>query len=230
MGLVERTETWLDHSVFGDMLVESEFRFYRSNNGLMYPTEIVQKRAGWPVFDLNVLAAFANPATLATLMTSTSGVPAATPPPNAPTGAAAGLPQELSEKLAEGVYRIRGTYNSLAVEFADYILLIEPGPQNEGRALQGIAEVKRLFPDKPIRYGVPTHHHIDHTGGIAAVAAEGITIVTPEVNKAFFERALKTPRTLAPDALSKSARSRWWKGSRATSACSRMRRAPSRST
>jgi glyoxylase-like metal-dependent hydrolase (beta-lactamase superfamily II) len=66
--------------------------------------------------------------------------------------------------------------------------------------------VKRLFPNKPIRYGVPTHHHVDHTGGIAAVAAEGITILTPEVNKAFFEKALGTPRTLAPDALSKSGR------------------------
>src|SRR5690606_21398352 len=109
-----------------------------------------------------------------------------------------------SEKLADGVYRIKSAYNSLAVEFADHVVLFEPGPQNEARAQAGIAEVKRLFPNKPIRYGVPTHHHIDHTGGIAAVAAEGITIVTPAVNKAFFEKALGTPRTLAPDAFARS--------------------------
>jgi glyoxylase-like metal-dependent hydrolase (beta-lactamase superfamily II) len=200
-GLVEKVETWLDHPVFGDMLVESEYRFYRDNNGLKYPTEIVQKRAGWPVFDLQVLGAFANPSTLAKLMTPSGG-----PPPGAggPPPAAAGPAPAASEKLADGVYRIRGAYNSLAVEFADHVLLIEPGPQNEARALAGIAETKRLFPGKPIRYGVPTHHHIDHTGGIAAVAAEGITIVTPEVDKAFFEKALTAPRTLAPDALSRS--------------------------
>lgn len=199
-GLVEKVETWLDHPVFGDMPVETEYSFYRDNNGLKYPTEIVQKRAGWPAFDLQVLGAFANPPTLAKLMTSTGGPPAGGPPPGAAPA------PTTSEKLADGVYRIRGAYNSLAVEFADHVLLFEPGPQNEARALAGIAETKRLFPGKPIRYGVPTHHHIDHTGGIAAVAAEGITIVTPEVNKAFFEKALTAPRTLAPDALARSGR------------------------
>jgi glyoxylase-like metal-dependent hydrolase (beta-lactamase superfamily II) len=84
------------------------------------------------------------------------------------------------------------------------VLLFEPGPQSEARALSGIAETRRLFPGKPIRYGVISHHHFDHTGGIEAVAAEGITIVTPEVNKAFLEKALSGPRTLAPDALAKS--------------------------
>ena len=36
-----------------------------------------------------------------------------------------------------------------------------------------------MIPNKPIRYGVISHHHFDHTSGIAAVVAEGITIVTP---------------------------------------------------
>jgi hypothetical protein len=40
--------------------------------------------------------------------------------------------------------------------------------------------------------------------GIAAVVNEGITIVTPQVNKAFLDRALSAPRTLVGDALSKS--------------------------
>ena len=213
--LVEKVETLLDHPVFGDMLVEAEYTFYRDNNGFKFPSEIVQKRAGWPVFDLQVLGAWPNPAKIATLMTPPApaggppgggppgaGAPAGGPPPGGAPPAAA--PAAASEKLADGVYRIRGAYNSLAVEFADYVLLIEPGPQSEARALQGIAEVKRLIPNKPIRYGVPTHHHIDHTGGIAAAASEGMTIVTPEVDKAFFEKVLNAPRTLAPDALSKS--------------------------
>jgi glyoxylase-like metal-dependent hydrolase (beta-lactamase superfamily II) len=199
--LVEKVETWLEHPVFGDMQVEAEYSFYRDSNGLKYPSEIVQKRGGWPAFDLQVLAAFANPAKLAQLMPEPAAGTAG-PPPGAGGGGAA--PAITSEQLAPGVYRIKSAYNSLAVEFADHVVLFEPGPQNEARALAGIAEVKRLFPNKPIRYGVPTHHHIDHTGGIAAAAAEGMTIVTPEVNKAYFEKALGAPRTLAPDVLSKS--------------------------
>jgi len=196
--LVEKVETWVENPVFGDMLVESEYSFYRDNDGLKYPTEIVQKRGGWPLLKLQILGAFKNPAKLQQLMTAAAAPPGGGPPP------AAAAPAQLSTKLADGVYRILGAYNSLAVEFADYVVLFEPGPQNEARALAGIAETKRLFPGKPIRYGVITHHHFDHTGGLQAAVAEGMTIVTPEVNKAFLEKALSGPRTLAPDALAKS--------------------------
>ena len=92
------------------------------------------------------------------------------------------------------------------MEFADHIVLFEPGPQNEARAQAIIAETKKVIPNKPIRYGVISHHHFDHTSGLPAVVAEGITIVTPAVNKAFLETALSAPRTLAPDSQSKSGR------------------------
>jgi len=195
---VARVDTWIEHPIYGDLAVENEYKFYRSNAGFMYPTEIVQRRGGWPVFSANILGAWPNPEKLAKLM-----APAGTAPPAGPPPGAAPAPTT-SEQLADGVYRIRGAYNSLAVGMADSVLLIEPGPQNEQRALAGIAEVRRLFPGKPIKYGVITHHHFDHTGGIAAAVAEGITIVTPEVNKGFLEKALSGPRTLAPDALAKS--------------------------
>ena len=102
------------------------------------------------------------------------------------------------------MYRITGGYVALAVEFNDHILIFEPAGQNEARAQAIIAEAKRVIPNKPIRYGVLSHHHFDHTSGIAAVVAEGITIVTHEANKEFFENALSAPRTLAPDSMSKS--------------------------
>ena len=121
-------------------------------------------------------------------------------------GPGAGPAAAASEQLAPGVHRIRGAYNALAIEFADHIVVFEPGPQSEARAQEVIAEAKRVIPNKPIRFGVISHHHFDHTGGIAAAAAEGITIVTPEVNRAFLLNALSAPRTLAPDSLSKSGR------------------------
>jgi glyoxylase-like metal-dependent hydrolase (beta-lactamase superfamily II) len=159
---------------------------------------MVQKRGGWPTFTAYILGAHPNPPNIKDLLT---------PPPAGQRGGGGAAPAAAgptSEKLADGVYRINGAYNSLAIEFSDHILLFEPGPQNEARAQAIIAEAKKLIPNKPIRYGVISHHHFDHTSGLPAVVAEGITIVTPEVNKAFLTNALSAPRTLAPDSLSKS--------------------------
>ncbi len=196
--LVEKVQTWVENPIFGDMLVEAEYSFYRDGaNGLKFPAQIVQKRGGWPTFTAYILGAHANPANISQLMTPSSNAGGGPPGGGAPAAAT-------SEKLADGVYRIKGAYNSLAVEFSDYILLFEPGPQNEARAQAVIAETKRVIPNKPIRYGVISHHHFDHTSGLPAVVAEGITIVTPEVNRDFLMTALSAPRTLAPDSMSKS--------------------------
>jgi glyoxylase-like metal-dependent hydrolase (beta-lactamase superfamily II) len=199
--MVERVQTWLENPVFGDMLVEAEYRYYRdAANGLKFPAQIVQKRGGWPVFTAYILGAHANPANIQALLTPPQGGRGGA----AAGGAAAAAASPTSEKLADGVYRINGAYNSLAVEFADHIVLFEPGPQAEARSQAIIAEAKKLIPNKPIRYGVISHHHFDHTSGLPAVVAEGITIVTPEVNRAFLMSALSAPRMLAPDSLSKS--------------------------
>ena len=110
-------------------------------------------------------------------------------------------------------------------------MLFEPGPQNEARALAIIAETKKVIPNKPIRYGVISHHHFDHTSGLPAVVAEGITIVTPEVNKAFLMngalRAADAGAGFAVEVGQEAGRS---KASPATSACSRTARGRSRST
>ena len=62
-------------------------------------------------------------------------------------------------------------------------MLFLTGPQNEARAGGDCGSQTR--DSQPIRYGVITHHHFHHTSGLLAVVAEGITIVTPEVNKKF---------------------------------------------
>lgn len=197
--LVEKVQTWLEHPLFGDLLVETRYTHYRDKNGLKYPAEIVQSRGGWPVFEAQILGAMANPSNIQQLTTVPPPAPGAGGPPPSAAGDA---PQ--SEKLAEGVYRLRGAYNSLAVEFSDHIFLFEPGPQNETRAQAIIAEAKRLIPGKPIKYGVISHHHVDHTSGLPAVVAEGVTIVTHEINKPWLQKALSAPRTLAPDSMTKS--------------------------
>jgi glyoxylase-like metal-dependent hydrolase (beta-lactamase superfamily II) len=211
-GLVERVQTWVENPIFGDLLVDAEYTNYRDANGVMYPASIVQRRGGHPVFIAQILGIYANPTDIQARLTPPppAGRGAGGPPAGGPgAGGPPPAPVAASEKLADGVWRIgqtpsAGAYNALAVEFADHIVLFEPGPASEARGLAIIAETKRVIPNKPIRYGVISHHHSDHTGGISAPVSEGITIVTPAVNKAYLEAALSNPRTLAPDAMAKS--------------------------
>jgi glyoxylase-like metal-dependent hydrolase (beta-lactamase superfamily II) len=198
--LVDRVQTWIENPIFGDMLVEAIYTEYRDANGVKYPSTIVQKRGGQPVFDAQILGIRANPSNIAELVTPPAGAGRGGGPGGAPPAAAG----PTSEKLADGVYRINGAYNALAIEFKDHIVLFEGGPQSEARSLAIIAEAKKVIPNKPIRYSILTHHHFDHSSGLPAIVAEGATIITHEVNKTFLLKALSAPRTLAPDVMSKS--------------------------
>jgi len=76
-----------------------------------------------------------------------------------------------ADKLADGVWLLAGgTHNSVAVEFRDFVAVVE-APLNEARSLAVIEEVNKLIPDKPIRYLVNTHHHFDHAGGLRTYLA-----------------------------------------------------------
>jgi glyoxylase-like metal-dependent hydrolase (beta-lactamase superfamily II) len=77
---------------------------------------------------------------------------------------------------------------------------------NDARSNAIIAEAKRLVPNKPIRYLVNTHAHFDHSGGVRAFAAEGVTIITHEMNKPYFEKVFQYPHRINPDSLARSGR------------------------
>ena len=109
-----------------------------------------------------------------------------------------------SEKTADGVWFIDGdSHNSVLIEMKDYLIVVE-APSGDDRSMAVMAEVKKLVPNKPIKYLVNTHHHFDHSGGIRAYAAEGVTIVTHEANRSYFERAAANSWSLSPDRLAKA--------------------------
>jgi len=190
--MVERVRTFIDNDVLGDMPAEAWYSVYKDFNGVKFPTMIIEKQAGFPVLILAVSDVKAN-------------APVNIQPPSAQAATAAAPAVTVqSEKVADGVFYIRGgTHHSVAVEFADHIVVVE-GPLNEQRSLAVIAEVKKLIPNKPIRYLVNTHHHFDHSGGLRAYVDEGATIVTHEINEEFYEKAFAAPRTLNPDRLARS--------------------------
>ena len=189
--LVERVETSIDNPFLGDMPFEALYSDYKDINGVQFPMHMVQKQGGYPIFELALTDVKVNPPV-------TIQAPQGRGGPAAPAAAAPPTPPAQSEKVGEDTYVITGGYTVIAVGFKDHVTLIESG-QNEPRALAVIAEVKRLFPNKPIRYVVNTHSHIDHSGGLRAFVAEGSTIITHQVNKAYLEKVLSQPHTLNPD-------------------------------
>ena len=78
------------------------------------------------------------------------------------------------------------------------------GPTSDARSIAVNEAIRKTVPAKPIRYVVNTHAHYDHAGGLRTYVAEGITVITHEGNKSFLEQAWARPRTVEPDALSKS--------------------------
>jgi glyoxylase-like metal-dependent hydrolase (beta-lactamase superfamily II) len=186
--LVERVETWIDNPFLGDMLFEASYSDYKDAGGAQFPMHIVQKQGGYPIFDLNVTNVTANAAVNIQPAQGRGGA----------GGGAATAPGAQSEKLGEGVYLITGGYAAIAVDFKDSIVVIESG-QSEARGLAVLAEAKKLFPGKPIKYVINTHSHIDHSSGLRAVVAEGATILTYQLNKAYLEKTLSLPHTLNPD-------------------------------
>lgn len=201
--LIERVETWLGENIMGDMHIVATYSGWRDFNGFKFPTQIVQTRGGWPFFEVDVTDATGNPANLAAL--APQPAPPAGGPPGGPPGGAPSL-TVTKEDLGNGLWRYttgQGSYDSLIVEFDRYVMMLEAG-QSQARAAAYVAEVKRQFPNKPIRYVMNTHPHSDHTGGLPVLVAEGATIIAHENAREFLERALNTPRTLLDDQLAKA--------------------------
>ncbi len=180
--MVARTESWVDNPVLGDTLVEADYSEYKDFGGVKFPTKIVIKQGGYPTLDASITDV--KPNAPAAIQPAGAGAPA----PAAPS----------SQKLADGVFLIMPAYAALAVDFKDYIVIVE-GPQSTERGEAVIAEAKKAIPNKPIKYVVNTHNHFDHSSGLRPFVAEGATIITHAQNKAYFQKVLAQPHNLNPD-------------------------------
>jgi len=185
-GMVERVEAVFSNPVVGDMPLEVTYADYRDFGGVKFPMRIRQAAGGFPAADLTVSDVKPNaPVEIA----APDNVRSATMP----------YARVTSESVAEGVWYVTGgSHHSVVIEMSDHTMVVE-SPLNDERAVAVIAEARRLVPGKPIRYVINSHHHFDHSGGLRAVAAEGITVITHETTRAFFEGALAAPATMTPD-------------------------------
>lgn len=191
--LVDRVEYLTTNSVVGDVPVEIVYSDYADYDGTKFPTRIVEKQDGFETLDVTIKEVKPNAAVSLEVPAIVTQAPAA---PASPTVDV--------QKVGEGLWSVNAANTrSLAVEFADHIVMLE-GPTSEARSVAVNEAVRKTVPDKPIRYVVNTHAHYDHAGGLRTYVADGVTVITHEANKPFFEQVWARPRTIQPDALSKS--------------------------
>ncbi|HLM02362.1 MAG TPA: MBL fold metallo-hydrolase [Pyrinomonadaceae bacterium] len=192
-GLLSKFEGMGTDVFFGDVVFETIYTGYRNENGQQIPTGRITKVNDEMTEELRFEQVVFN----ATLGDDKFKAPAA-------MKAVTFSPAQPLNKLAENVYTVNaGGYNVLFVAFKDYIFVMEaPGGDNVSRS--AIEQIKKTFPDKPIRYVAVTHHHDDHAGGIRTYIAEGATLIAAPGEKSFFERIAKSKFTIDPDALTRS--------------------------
>lgn len=189
--LVERVEVAIPNPVLGDTPLEVTYAEYKDFGGVKFPTKIKQSAGGFPSLDLTVTDAKPNAAVEIAVPDSVrqDGNPYA---------------RVATQMVADGVWYVTGgTHHSVVVEMKDHLVLVE-APLNDERTLAVLAEARSLAPGKPVRYVVNSHHHFDHSGGLRAAAGEGATVITHEVNRAYFERNLAAPAMIRPDHLAKT--------------------------
>ena len=180
----------------GDVTVTGTLSDWRETNGLMLPWALSVKRDDFPGSDYQ-----------ATSMTVDGPIGDLTAPAEV---ASAPEPEPAQanvtdEELADGVWYLAGqSHHSVLVEFPTYGALVE-APQNDTRALAVIARARELLPaDKPLRYLVNTHHHFDHSGGLRAAVAEGLTVITHEINADWYRSVVARPHTVQADHLAQN--------------------------
>jgi glyoxylase-like metal-dependent hydrolase (beta-lactamase superfamily II) len=194
--LPTRVVSMTDNTNLGDVAIETGFADYEDVAGLKLPKRLTTKTDKYKTAEIRVTRQAIDGETgdLTAPPAAASAPAVAAPPPATVT----------AEELAKGIWFLGGqSHHSVLVEFADHLTLIE-APQNDTRALAVIAKAKSLRPEKPLTQVINTHHHFDHSGGIRAAVAEGLTVITHKANAAFYQDAVARPHTIVPDALAKA--------------------------
>jgi glyoxylase-like metal-dependent hydrolase (beta-lactamase superfamily II) len=213
--VIVRTRDWDVHA--GDSDFDATFSDWRDVMGFKLPFHIVHTLNGVKIFDTKIDSYAVNGA----LPTDAFNVPVALRGKAPPPAAIGKVPyQWVLRRLGNGFYldsdarytddggalRIMdvapnislvtgGSHNTLIVATNTYLVAFD-APGDDGLSQIAIDLAKQKYPGKPFRYVVLTHHHIDHTGGLRAYAAEGATIVVGKGNGAFFRKVLAAPSGL----------------------------------
>ena len=180
------------HANLGDVVLTTTFGEYQDVSGLKLPAQFTGKVDDFTTWEIHATKQTVDAEVGDLAAPASARAPAPTPAPNVTV-----------EPIGTGVWFLAGqSHHSVLIEFSDHLMLID-APQSEARTLAVIAKAEQTVPGKPLQQLVTTHHHFDHTAGLRAAIAEGMTVITQSGNRAWVETMARRPHTLQPDSLSK---------------------------
>jgi glyoxylase-like metal-dependent hydrolase (beta-lactamase superfamily II) len=181
----------------GDVTYRTAFTGYFPVSGVQLPTgiattidfrNVVQSKL---YIDRNIVDAPIDD------LSAPESVRAARPPQGAPGGGAGNL-QPM--KVADHVWFLNG---NTFFEFDDHFVMVEANRTDA--ALQAVLKAANaLVPGKRVTQVIQSHHHFDHSAGLRAAVAEGLTVISRRGNEGIFQEMVARPAKLFPDALGRS--------------------------
>jgi glyoxylase-like metal-dependent hydrolase (beta-lactamase superfamily II) len=103
------------------------------------------------------------------------------------------------QQISPGVdHLVGGSHNSMIVEMSDFLVVFD-APVSDWQSNWLMNAVRQKYPGKPVRWVVLTHHHMDHTGGVRGMLADGGTLVVGAPARAHFLKVLAAPMSRNPD-------------------------------
>lgn len=191
-----RSEHWRAHPRLGDVLEKSRCSGVKLVDGRPVASAISFERFGdFDAQDVELALAKAG--------TAPESARELELPAGARAAAPAHAPPAALTTLAPGVFVVEDPacpVRSLAVEFADHLLVLE-APASSATGERIVDALAAAHPGKPIRAILFSHHDPRSCGGLRSFIAEGAAIVTTPLDAPFVEATVTRPFTLAPDRL-----------------------------
>jgi glyoxylase-like metal-dependent hydrolase (beta-lactamase superfamily II) len=198
-GLLVLTETLTDDPILGDRVTRTAFTRWQDAGGVLFPRQIDIEVNNRLQTENVVTAVSTNPELPDTMFAIPDSIASRaqrsnpTPPPVVVT----------LVELAPNVWRAEGgSHHSLIVDQGTRLLVVE-APLSAFRMEAMLDTLRSRFPGKPVGLVINTHHHWDHSGGLRAVLAAGVPVVTQARNVSFVRSIATARKTIRPDVLSR---------------------------
>lgn len=122
----------------------------------------------------------------------------------APAPAAREERRAVANKIADHVWDVRyGSDGGAVIEFADHLTMFE-AYDSEAATFARLDLANTLVPGKQVTEVIVSHHHFDHSGGLRAAVARGLTIIARRGNEGIFREMVARPAPIFPDALARN--------------------------